>query len=618
MLEKAVAEMPDAFEPWHNLGRASAAAGNRVRARQAFERALAFGGRNETAEAWLRLEQEAENWAGALPLARRLAEDRQGSGPSWFRLAAVELNLFHLQEALAAADRAIACSPEDANGWYNRGLARHYLNDFAGAAADYAKALQLRSDWPEAASNVVRALTDAGRWKEAMVAFENAQKLSRWAEELPGNGANLLLACCEWEKLDQLARVLEAQGRSLLDRVSPFTALALAGEPALQQKLARAYAARIRQGDELRAITNGLGKGRPIRVGYLSADFHSHATAFLAVDLFECHDRNRFTTFAYSTGPDDHSPMRERLRQALEIFRDLQGRSPEEIAEVIKGDGIDVLVDLKGYTFRGLPQVLALRPAPVQVSFLGYPGTLGAPWIDYLIADSVVIPPEMEQYYDERVVRLPHCYQPNDRQRPREPYGSRSDHNLPAEGMVYCCYNQSYKITASVFRSWLEILKQVPGSVLWLLDQNPLARANLMAGAELAGVDPGRLVFAPPLPQAEHLGRMPHADLFLDTLPYNAHTTASDALWVGVPILTVAGRGFAARVAASLLCAVGLPELICRDHGEYRKLAIELGRNPERLRALKEYLRAGRSSFPLFDTPGYCRNLEAAFEAMLS
>jgi predicted O-linked N-acetylglucosamine transferase (SPINDLY family) len=357
---------------------------------------------------------------------------------------------------------------------------------------------------------------------------------------------------------------------------------------------------------------------RRLRIGYLSADFHQHATAYLAAGLFEQHDRSRFQVFAYSTGRHDNSPMRARLERAFDRFVDVHDQDPVVIADAIRRDAIDILVDLKGHTEGATPVVLARRPAPIQVHYLGYPGTLGGGLVDYLIGDPVVTPAEHAADYAEALAVLPDAYQINDRDRPIGATPSRGMLGLPEAGIVFCSFNQTYKINPAVFDAWMAILKAVPESVLWLLsraDGDP-AMAHLQREAQARGVAPSRLVFAPRCPNPEHLARYRHADLFLDTWPYNAHTTASDALWVGCPVLTLEGATFAGRVASSLVSAAGLPELVAPSVEGYIAQAIALAGDADARSRLRAHLAGPGRASPLFDTRRTTRALEAAYETM--
>jgi predicted O-linked N-acetylglucosamine transferase (SPINDLY family) len=355
--------------------------------------------------------------------------------------------------------------------------------------------------------------------------------------------------------------------------------------------------------------------GRRLRIGYLSADLHEHPTSQLLVGALEHHDRARYEVHAYALDSDDGTAHRARLVAAFEHFHDVRALAHDALARQIAADGIDVLVDLQGYTAESRPQVAALRPAPVQVNYLGYPGTMGAAFVDFILADATLVPPGDEQWYGETVIRLPDTYQANDdRQAIAERAFARSELGLPEDGAVFASFNAHFKIERETFAAWMRILAAVPGSVLWLLG-GP-GEAALRAAADRSGIEPARIVFATRMRKPEHLARHRAADLFLDTYTYNAHTTASDALWAGLPVLTRPADGFAGRVAASLLRAIGLPELVAPDLDAYERTAVELARDPAALAALRAKLAAHRSSLPLFDTARFTRNLEAAFDEM--
>jgi predicted O-linked N-acetylglucosamine transferase (SPINDLY family) len=354
-----------------------------------------------------------------------------------------------------------------------------------------------------------------------------------------------------------------------------------------------------------------------LRVGYLSADFHGHATAWLIAEMIEKHDRSRYSVYGYSLGPDDQSPTRRRLVNAFDRFVDLRSVSFLQAAQWIAADDVQILVDLKGYTRESRTEILALRPAPVQVNYLGFPGTMGAPFMDYILVDDFIVPADQQPFFSERLVHLPGCYQVNDSRREISPCTpSRAECKLPEEGFVFCSFNNNYKITPEVFDVWMELLKRVEGSVLWLLEGNAFAPANLRREAESRGVASRRLVFAPRMPLPEHLARHRLADLFLDTFPVNAHTTASDALWAGCPVLTLAGETFVSRVAGSLLRTIGLPELITYSFDEYQAMALRLARNAELLAGLRGRLEVNRKTSRLFDAGRFARNTEEAYRTM--
>jgi predicted O-linked N-acetylglucosamine transferase (SPINDLY family) len=426
---------------------------------------------------------------------------------------------------------------------------------------------------------------------------------------------------CDWSRLEEL---WEHQRRSARDpqgqQFSSFSMLSVPLTPAEQLQCMKNFSRH-----QLRAALHD--RDRPhfrferkensrIRVGYLSADFHEHATAYLMAELFELHDRGRFEIAAYSYGPDDGSPMRERLKQAFDHFSDISSASHADAADRIHRDQVDILVDLKGYTHGSRTEIVAMRPAPIQVNYLGYPGTMGADFIDYLVTDRFITPREHAEHFSEKLAYLPGCYQVNDRKRSVAATPPRGELGLSQQSFVFCCLNQTFKIVPQFFAAWMRLLKAVPGSVLWLLESNPWAAQNLRQQARNHGIDPRRLIFAPMCPSARHIARMGAADLFLDTAPCNAHTTTSDALWAGLPVLTCAGNTFASRVAGSVLTAAGMPELVTHTMEAYEAFALRLAGNPGELAGLREKLARNRTSAPLFDTPSFARHLEALYLRM--
>ncbi len=424
---------------------------------------------------------------------------------------------------------------------------------------------------------------------------------------------------CQWE--DQPARLAAlhaALPEGAAVEANPFVHAVLLDDPLVQLRTALAHSRFVAQ--QLRPLppvpTPVASTGRALRVGYLSSDFHGHATAYLTAELFERHDRRRVSPVLYSLGPDDGSAMRERLRHAGDRFVDLRDQAAIEAARRIRADGIDILVDLKGYTQGACPAVLAHRPAPVQVAWLGFPGTCGAPWIDYVVGDPWVTPMEHAAHFSEKIAQLPGCYQSNDGARPAPRPPTRAQAGLPEGALVLCAFNQLYKLSAEVFDTWCALLRELPEAVLWLLEWTAGTAQTLRQAAAERGVNPQRLIFAPSLPQQAHLDRVGCADLFLDTWPCNAHTTASDMLWAGVPVVTLSGQTFASRVAGSLLHAVGTPELICHDVAGYRSLVRALAHDPVRRQALRDRLVAARSASPLFSGSHFAEQLETLYERM--
>ncbi|MCQ8183519.1 UDP-N-acetylglucosamine-peptide N-acetylglucosaminyltransferase [Methylomonas sp. SURF-1] len=426
---------------------------------------------------------------------------------------------------------------------------------------------------------------------------------------------------CEWERLDEWRdKIRTSLAGGETSRISPFHLLSLAGFSAAEQRRCADVwmSGRLAASAEARSELD-FDFDRPpqtkIRLGYLSADFQEHATAYLLAETLEAHDRDRFELYAYSYGADDGGAMRQRLQHCFDRFIDLGDLTIADCAKAIYSDRIDILIDLKGYTRGTRSEILTYRPAPIQVNYLGYPGTMGGDFCDYIISDNYVTPPASAGDYSEALACMPGSYQPHGCDVAIGRPSSRAEQGLPADGFVFCCFNQAYKIMPETFDIWCRLLYNTPGSVLWLL-KNSQAKGRLRNEAYQRGISPERLVFADEVPQPEHLARLRLADLVLDTAPYNAHTTASDALWVGVPLVTCTGDTFASRVAGSLLRAVNLEQLIAEDADAYYALALALSSHPQRLAEIRQQLQQNRLSVALFDSAAYTLHLEALYQTM--
>jgi len=605
-----------------------------------------------SAEAWSNLALALEavgRPADALRAHRESVRHAAFEAGPWVNLAAAELALGSAAESERAARRATTIDPAHAPAWYNLALALQSQGrvlealDAAGRAAGLASQDESVAGLKASLERGVGAETRAVDTLRSALArmpmskvlhFELAGLLDQRGDAAgaiaeyrqtlklePAHGpalSQLLFALrrgAEWHDLAQLERAfLERVGHGQ-QHLSPFVLLAQPSTRAAQRRCAESFCRGL-VGPPLRSA-RALPEGR-LRIGYISADFRVHATAFLAAGLFEQHDRTRFEVCAYSLGPDDASPMRSRLQRAFDRFVDLHGRAPGQVAQAIRADGVDILVDLKGHTLGAPHRVLALRPAPIQVHYLGYPGTLGGGLVDYLIGDTVVTPAAHAGDYAETLVRLPGSYQINDRDRPVIEPPSRAELGLPDDAVVLCNFNATWKLRPESMDAWATILHRVPGAVLWLLarrDNDPAA-ANLKREVAARGIDERRLIFAASRPNAEYLGLYRRADLFLDTWPYNAHTTGSDALWAGCPVLTLSGDTFASRVGESLANAVGLPELVARDVDSYVARAVALAGDRDELARLRAYLAGPGRGSALFDTQSTTRALEAAYAAM--
>jgi protein O-GlcNAc transferase len=580
---RALAIRPDDADALHDRGNVLARLKRYGDALRSYDRALAINPRNADAlenrgNALLMLKRNEEalaSYDAALALDPNSVRTLVSRGTAW-------KNLKRYEEALASYDAALARSPDHAEAHYGRGNALKEIKRYDEALASYDRARSIRPDHP-----------DAFGWVDAA------------------------LATCDWRRTAGLVgdvAVELAAGRPV---VTPFTLLGICDDPALQLQCAKNYLDETmpdRPQPLRNAASNRSGK---LRIAYLSADFHNHATAYLTAELFELHDRARFETAAISFGRDDGGAMRQRLANAFDQFHDVQASSDRDVATLIRDLQIDIAVDLKGFTRDARPEILSFRPAPIQVNFLGFPATMGADFMDYIIADRIVLPFDQQRFYPEKIVHLPDCYQPNDSQRAiAEQTCTRREANLPDDGFVFCCFNNNYKITSPVFEAWMRLLAAVPGSVLWLLRDNDGAQVNLRRQAQARGIAPTRLVFADRTTLDVHLARYRLADLFLDTLPYNAHTTASDALWAGVPVLTCQGGTFAGRVAASLLHAVGLPEMVTLGLADYEAAAQRLATDASYLGAMRHRLEQNRRTCPLFDADRFRRHIEAAYAKM--
>ncbi len=525
--------------------------------------------------------------------------------------------LKRIEEALTSYDRALALRPDDAKALNNRGNALQELNRLEEALASYDRALFLWPDYADALYNRGNALQELKRLDEALANYERALAARADHPYALSGAAYCAIKLCDWDWRTRFAGELTAHVLGKKSIIFPFVLLGYSGDPALQLQCARRYIENIVPLSPRPFWTGETWRHDKLRIAYLSADFRSHAAAYLTAGLFEQHDRSRFEIIGVSFGLDDGSAMRKRVLAAFDAFHDVRRTSDQDVAKLLYDRQVDIAVNLMGHTADSRPGIFAHRPAPVQVNYLGYPGTMGADFIDYIIADEVVAPFEDQRFYTERIVHLPECYQVNDSKRAiaaRTP--TRAAMGLPERGFVFCCFNNNWKIAPEVFDVWMRLLHLVEGSVLWLLRASEGAERNLRKEARRRGIDPSRLTFAGRIPPDEYLARYRLADLFLDTLPYNACTTASDALWAGLPVLTCKGEAFAERVAASLLRAVGLPELIAADLEEYAALALKLGRDPVLLADIKAKLARHRDTYPLFDTARFARHIEAAYTTM--
>ena len=604
-------------EVWSNKGNALQQLKRYEEAIVHYDRAINL--KPDYAEAWsnkgnalqqLKLYEEAiTHYDQALSIRPDYAEAWANKGWALHSLKRISI-------AIAHYDKALSLKSDYATGWCNKGWALHELQRYEEAITHYDQALSIRPDYAQAWASKGHTLTRLGRLDDAITSYDKALCIK---EDLNWATGDLLLAkmkICNWLYLpDMLEKLFD--GVRLNEKFSnPFPLLAMSDDALLIKKCSEIYT----QNEYPKILTLGKFlnkyKHKKTKIGYFSADFGNHPVSILTAELFELHDKNQFETFAFSYGADDRSEMRTRLTKSFTEFIDVQSISDQEIAQLARNLEIDIAIDLGGHTESGRMGIFAYRAAPIQLSYIGFLGTMGADYYDYLLADKTIIPNGSEHFYSEKIAYLP-TYQVNDRKRIiSDRQFTRQELGLPENGFVFCCFNNNYKILPSVFDSWMRILKTIDDSVLFLYTDNQWSKANLINEARVRGIDSTRLVFGERISSEEYLARYRVCDLFLDTFPYNAGTTASDALWTGLPVLTMMGSSFASRVAASLLNAIGLPELITSSQEEYEALAIELASNPHKLIEIKLKLECNRLTAPLFNTPLFAKNIELAYIKM--
>ena len=520
-----------------------------------------------------------------------------------------------LEAAIDSYKQALKIKPDFAEAHNNIGVALFDEGDLEAALDSYQQALSFKPDNVESHNNIGNVLKYKGDLEAAIESYKQALKIKPDSQASLANKLHLQSLICDWAGLEQDPDLIGLLGTKK-EPVSPWGLLTFEDSPRLHRIRSEIFTVSLYGNIQpLKAAQRPNKKPKKLRIGYFSADFHEHAVAYLLAKILEVHDRDQFEIYGYSIGPAKEDNMRKRITKSLDVFINVKGMSDREIALLARNDKIDIAIDLTGYTKNNRAGIFAYRAAPVQMNYLGYSVTMGANFIDYIIADPVLIPRGNEHYYSEQILRLPHTFMPADNSRKISVRQmSRSEMGLPEEGFVFCCFNNNYKISPRDFDMWMGILLKVEGSVLWLRNSNAWSKDNLCKEAEIRGVDPSRLIFAGRVPMEEHLARHKLADLFLDTFAFNAHTTASEALWAGLPIVTKAGKGSASRAAASLLTAVGLPELITQTEKDYETLTLQLAKHPEQLMQIRQKLMDNRLSTPLFDTELYTKHLEEGYQ----
>jgi protein O-GlcNAc transferase len=617
--DKAWAIKPDYVEVLNNRGRTLLALERFDEALDSYEKALALkpdyaealNNLGDALQCLQRFRQALAIYDRALTIMPDYAEALNGRGNSLY-------NLKYLDEALESYDKALAIKMNHAEALNNRAIVLQSMGRINEAAMSYAQAIAINPDNAEVYVNygtlegvVLRALEPAIEHLERAVALEPGLHYA------PGFLLHLKMLACDWRNFEDEITSIDVAVRMGKKAIDPFDYLAISSSPADLKSCAITFNQHRYPATSLSPSPHSRVRRDKIRLGYMSGEFYEQATAYLMAGLYESHNREKFELVAFDNGIDDASATRRRLASAFGKFVGIKDLSDRDAAEKIRAEGIDILVNLNGYFGKHRTGVFAHRAAALQVNYLGFPGTMGSTYMDYIIADHIVLPEEESCHYTEQVVWLPDCYQANDSKRAiASAPPTRADCGLPENAFVFCNFNASYKINPTQFASWIRLLKQVDESVLWLLESNAISLQNLRREAMTQGVAPERLLFAPLIPLDKHLARLSLADLSLDTLPCNAHTTASDALWAGVPLLTCRGSAFSGRVAASLLMAVGLPELVTETMKEYEALAVELAHAPARLQALRGKLAQNRTTAPLFNTERFRCHIEAAYIQM--
>jgi protein O-GlcNAc transferase len=616
-LKRAVQLNPNVPEAWSNMGIALNHLHLYSDSVNAYQNAIQI--HPQYFEAWLNQcipLVKLKHYQEALASCNKALSLNPSHPEAWSNKGVVLIELKQYTEAIAHFDKALSLNPEYAEAWSNKGAVLNELRQYQEAITHFDKTLQLRPDHAQAWSNKGVSLNELKRYEEAIIHYEKASSLKSDISWIYGDLLHAKMKIADWRDFDNSLNTLLSKAGPEQKIAAPFAVLGLNDAPMFHKQCAEIF---TREKHPLNLSLESIPKHpkrAKIRIGYFSADFKNHPVSILMAELFELHDRDHFEIFGFSYCPEDGSPLRLRISQAFNQFIDVRKMTDQQVAELVRGLEIDIAVDLGGFTADSRPDIFAYRAAPIQVSYIGFLGTLGAPYMDYLLADSVLIPKESQRFYSEKIAYLP-SYQVNDRQRTiSDKVFTRKELGLPEKGFVFCCFNSNYKIVPATFDSWMKILKSVDDSVLFLYAENESVQINLIKEAEIRGINRDRLVFCNRLEFSEYLARFKTCDLFLDTAPYNSGATASDALWAGLPVLTLMGQSFASRVAASLLTAIGLPELITTTPQEYETLAIELAHNAEKLAALKQKLESNRLSTPLFDTPQFTKDLERAYVQM--
>jgi predicted O-linked N-acetylglucosamine transferase (SPINDLY family) len=532
---------------------------------------------------------------------------------AWSNKSAIYLAVMSYEDALLACQKVIELRPDFSPAFYNLGICLEGLRQDTKAITAYEQAVKIKPDYQDAWINLGRVFSNMKQYEDALNAYEKVLELKPDTSFIFGALLHTKMLMCNWQNFEANLSDLKTKVNLGNQVTAPFEFITLCDDEALQLRVSQAWAKSNNSYQSISSIPTQRTQTK-IRIGYFSADFHNHATSYLMAEFFELHNNSAFEIYAFSYGPNLNDAMRNRLLKTFDHFIDVSNLTDQAIAKQSQAMMIDIGIDLKGYTKDSRPRIFSYRVAPIQVSYLGYPGTMGSETIDYILADHILIPEKSQPYFSEKIIYLPNSYQTNDSKRKvSQSQFNRVDMQLPENAFIFCCFNNSYKITPQLFNVWMRILKVAPNSVLWLLNDNQWATDNLSKEAVARGVDPKRLIFANRMQSADHLRRQELADLFLDTTPCSAHTTATDALWSGLPLLTIEGNCFSGRVGASLLNGLNLPELITHTLEEYETLAIKLAENTALLKNIRHKLITNRVTSPLFDTQLLTKQIEAAY-----
>ena len=612
---KALSIKPDFADAYYNMGNALKEQGKLEEAIEAYNKALSL--KPDYVDAYYNMGialQKQSKLKEAIEAYNKALSFKPDYAKAYNNMGIALSDQSKLEEGIEAFNKALAIKPDYAKAYNNMGIALKEQSKLEEAIEAYGKALSIKPDYADAYYNMGIALSDQGKLEEVIEAYNKALAIKPDYEDARTLKLHQQAHICNWDSIAEDVNLIPELG-TLEKHVSPFALLSLEDSPDRHLTRSKIYAKAKYPQKILPPKDKPSKRPKRIRIGYFSTDFKEHPVAYLIAKVLEQHNRDQFEVCGYSLHGSSSCEMRQRLVKSFDCFTDVQDMSDKDISLRAREDKIDIAVDLNGYTKYTRTGIFAYRAAPIQVNYLGYPGTLGADFMDYIVADPVLIPEDKRQHYSEQIIYLPNTYQPTDNTRIiSDKVIMRKDIGLPDKGFVFCCFNQNCKISPAEFDIWMRLLTSVKGSVLWLLKSNKWAEQNLKGQAETHGVSAERIIFAERVPQAEHLARQRLADLFLDTFNYNAHTTASDALWAGLPLVTKLGKGFAARVAGSLLNAVGLPELSTETEQDYEALILKLATNPTKLAEIKEKLANNRLTQPLFNTELYTKQLEEGYQ----